>query len=151
MSASETVQVYKSLSQVEFAFRCLKTVDLQVRPIYHRNESRVKAHIFLCMLAYYVEWHLRQVWSSLLFTAESESEQFDTVPESPDSPFHSFATLLADLGTITTNKIKGGASEKCGIDNHVMPTPRGDRQLGPHGSSIFLTSMNPNPVEIADY
>ena len=88
------------------SFRCLKTVDLQVRPIYHRLESRVKAHIFLCMLAYYVEWHLRQVWSSLLFTVESESEQFDTVPESPDSPLHSFATLLADLGTITTNKIK---------------------------------------------
>ena len=140
MSASETVQVYKSLSQVEFAFRCLKTVDLQVRPIYHRLELRVKAHIFLCMLAYYVEWHLRQVWSSLLFTAESESEQFDTVPESPDSPFHSFATLLADLGTITTNKIKLNLQGQLfSFEKITQPTALQQKALDLAGVSLICT------------
>ncbi len=140
MSASETVQVYKSLSQVEFAFRCLKTVDLQVRPIYHRNESRVKAHIFLCMLAYYVEWHLRQVWSSLLFTAEEESEKFDLVPESPDSPFHSFATLLADLGTITTNKIKFNLQGQLfSFEKITQPTTLQQKALDLAGVSLICT------------
>jgi transposase len=70
LTAEDAVRGYKSLSQVERAFRCLKGVDLRVRPIFHRGENRVRAHIFLCMLAYYVEWHLREAWSELLFHDE---------------------------------------------------------------------------------
>jgi transposase len=64
LSVEDTVRSYKSLSQVEHAFRCLKGADLLVRPIHHGHEDRAKAHIFLCLLAYYVEWHLRRAWSS---------------------------------------------------------------------------------------
>ncbi len=140
MSASETVQVYKSLSQVELAFRCLKTVDLQVRPIYHRNESRVKAHIFLCMLAYYVEWHLRPAWSSLLFTAEDGEDQLDCAPENPDLPLHSFASLLADLGTITTNKIELNLQEKVfTFEKLTQPTSLQQKALDLAGVSLICT------------
>ena len=140
MSASETVQVYKSLSQVELAFRCLKTVDLRVRPIYHRNESRVKAHIFLCMLAYYVEWHLRQAWSSLLFTAEDGEDQLDCAPENPDLPLHSFASLLADLGTITTNKIELNLQEKVfTFEKLTQPTSLQQKALDLAGVSLICT------------
>ena len=140
MSASETVQVYKSLSQVELAFRCLKTVDLRVRPIYHRNESRVKAHIFLCMLAYYVEWHLRPAWSSLLFTAEDGEDQLDCAPENPDLPLHSFASLLADLGTITTNKIELNLQEKVfTFEKLTQPTSLQQKALDLAGVSLICT------------
>jgi transposase len=67
LSAEQTVRSYKSLAEVERAFRCLKGIDLLVRPIRHRTEERVPAHIFLCVLAYYVEWHLRRAWAPLLF------------------------------------------------------------------------------------
>ncbi len=73
MDAATTVKAYKSLSQVEEAFRCYKSIDLKVRPIYHYKGDRVKAHIFLCMLAYYVEWHLKQCLAPLLF----EDEEID--------------------------------------------------------------------------
>ncbi|MGV2387815.1 MAG UNVERIFIED_CONTAM: transposase [Microcystis novacekii LVE1205-3] len=74
MSSEETVVAYKSLSQVEEAFRCYKSIDLKVRPIYHYKGERVKAHIFLCMLAYYVEWHLKQELAPLLFEDEETEE-----------------------------------------------------------------------------
>ena len=67
LTAEKTVAAYKGLSQVEWAFRSLKTVDLHIRPIYHWKDERIRAHVFLCMLAYYVEWHLRGALSSLLF------------------------------------------------------------------------------------
>src|SRR6202044_23183 len=67
LDADETVQAYKDLAQVERAFRCLKTVDLDIRPIRHWVEERVRAHVFLCMLAYHVEWHLRRALAPLLF------------------------------------------------------------------------------------
>ena len=69
LSAEEAVRNYKNLAQVERAFRMLKGVDLVIRPIYHRTKNRVRAHIFLCLLAYYLEWHLRQAWAPLLFPA----------------------------------------------------------------------------------
>ncbi|EQD24360.1 MAG: transposase IS1634 family protein, partial [Leptospirillum sp. Group IV 'UBA BS'] len=69
-SPEKTVEAYKSLSQVERAFRSLKTVDLEIRPIYHRLSDRVKAHVFLCMLAYYVEWQMKQKLQPLLFAEE---------------------------------------------------------------------------------
>jgi transposase len=118
LSAADTVRGYKSLAQVERAFRSLKGMDLLIRPIRHRTEERVPAHIFLCMLAYYVEWHLRRVWAPLLFEDEqlpgerprrdpilpatsSESAQAKkrTKQTADGLPVHSFATLLADLAS----------------------------------------------------
>ena len=75
LDSASCVRHYKSLSQVERAFRSLKTVDLKVRPIHHRLSDRVRAHIFLCMLAYYVEWHLKEAWRELLFADEDQSRQ----------------------------------------------------------------------------
>jgi transposase len=75
MSAEQTVRNYKSLAEVERVFRCLKGIDLLVRPIRHRTEDRVPAHIFLCLLAYYVEWHLRRAWAPLLFEDEEREQQ----------------------------------------------------------------------------
>jgi len=118
LSAQETVRSYKSLAEVERAFRCLKGIDLLVRPIRHRTADRVPAHIFLCVLAYYVEWHLRQAWAPLLFEDEERVElrkQRDPVlpPQPSDSvqrkkhshqtadglPVHSFDSLLKELAT----------------------------------------------------
>ena len=122
MDATTTVKAYKSLSQVEEAFRCYKSIDLKVRPIYHYKGDRVKAHIFLCMLAYSVEWHLRQKLAPLLFEDEeiddhsfnviqsnrSEAAQTkDRRKRNPENfPVHSFRTLLSDLGTICLNTVE---------------------------------------------
>jgi len=70
LPADDAVRCYKSLAQVERAFRCLKGLDLRIRPIFHRTEAHVRAHIFLCLLAYHVEWHLRRAWAELLFEDE---------------------------------------------------------------------------------
>ncbi len=80
LDAAEVVRSYKSLSDVERAFRCMKTVDLKVRPIHHRLAERVRSHIFLCMLAYYVEWHMRQAWRSLLFSDEDQQAKAQRDP-----------------------------------------------------------------------
>jgi transposase len=118
LSAADTVRSYKSLAQVERAFRTLKGLDLLIRPIRHRTENRVPAHIFLCLLAYYVEWHLRRAWAPLLFEDEQlpeERRQRDPILPATSSPaaqakkltkqtsdgfpVHSFATLMADLAS----------------------------------------------------
>lgn len=118
LSAEDTVRSYKSLAQVERAFRCMKGVDLLVRPIRHRTEDRVPAHIFLCLLAYYVEWHMRRAWTPLLFEDEElpkERKYRDPIlPATPSEsaqqkkitrqtadgfPVHSFATLMAELAS----------------------------------------------------
>jgi transposase len=118
LSAADTVRGYKSLAQVERAFRSLKGLDLLIRPIRHRTEERVPAHIFLCMLAYYLEWHLRRVWAPLLFEDEElpkERQQRDPVLLASSSesaqvkklthqtvdglPVQSFATLLSNLAS----------------------------------------------------
>lgn len=117
MSAADGVRNYKRLTQVERAFRTWKGVDLMVRPIFHRVESRVKAHIFLCLLAYYVAWEMRQAWTPLLFADEevaaARAERNPVDPAQPSEsaqkkratkrttdgqPAHSFRTLLADMG-----------------------------------------------------
>jgi Transposase DDE domain len=121
MDTSDVVRSYKALSDVERAFRSLKTVDLKVRPIHHRLADRVRSHIFLCMLAYYVEWHLIQAWRPLLFTDEDQQAKRTRDPVAPAkrsasaqhkalthtlpdaSPVHSFQTLLAELSTIVRN------------------------------------------------
>ena len=119
-SAEDTVRHYKRLTRVEKSFRAMKTVDLMVRPIFHRTEDRVRAHIFLCTLAYYVEWHLRRAWAPQLFANETETlDTRDPVAraEPPAAarrkarskktedglPAQSFRTLLDHLGTIVTN------------------------------------------------
>ena len=120
-----TVRSYKSLAMVERAFRCIKTVDLQVRPVYHWLADRVRAHVLLCMLAYYLEWHMRQSLAPMLFedTNKQAAEllrtsvvaqaqrspaavQKQTTKLTPDGlPVHSFQTLLADLATCARNTI----------------------------------------------
>ena len=125
LDAEQTVRAYKGLSVVERAFRSLKTVDLKVRPIYHYAASRVRAHVLLCMLAYYVEWHMRQRLKPLLFDDEepevAEAARPSVVARAEVSPgaqnkarskrtasgesVHSFRTLLDNLATITKNRV----------------------------------------------
>jgi Transposase DDE domain len=121
IAAPDVVRSYKSLSDVERAFRSLKTVDLKVRPIHHHLPDRVRAHILLCMLAYYVEWHLREAWRPLLFADEDQAAKAIRDPVAPatrsesaqhkahthtlshGTPAHSFRTLLDELSTIVCN------------------------------------------------
>jgi transposase len=123
LGSEETVAVYKRLSRVERAFRSMKTVDLKVRPIHHRLADRVRAHVLLCTLAYYVEWHMRQRLAPLLFDDERpeegaaarasvvspacRSESAETKAQTKRTedalPAHSFRTLLSDLSTLTRN------------------------------------------------
>ena len=130
--AAATVRAYKSLAQVEHAFRSLKTVDLEVRPVFHWTAPRVRGHVLLCMLAYYVEWHMRQRLAPLLFDehdpAAGEAQRASPVQKAKPSPathhkavskhtdpaqgepvpVHSFHTLLADLATLTRNVVRLG-------------------------------------------
>jgi hypothetical protein len=121
LDAADAVRHYKRLSDVERAFRSLKTIDLKVRPIRHRLEERVRAHIFLCLLAYYVEWHMREAWRPLLFSDEDQAAKQTRDPVAPakrsaaalrkvhtkvladGTPVHSFSTLLKDLSRIVRN------------------------------------------------
>ena len=122
LTAADSVRSYKRLALVEQSFRCFKGIDLMVRPIHHRVPNRVRAHILLCLLAYYVEWHLRQAWRPLLFEDEElvvDRNRRDPVAPAQasksaklkktrhrtpqDLPVHSFRTLLAHLGTRCRN------------------------------------------------
>jgi hypothetical protein len=138
-----TVRSYKSLGQVEQAFRCLKRIDLQVRPVYHWLEGRVRAHVFLCMLAYYLEWHMRQRLAPMLFdeadpdAAEARRESVvrtaqrspaavkkQTTGFTPDGqPVHSFRSLLADLATVARNTIVTAITPLYPITVVTRPTP----------------------------
>lgn len=143
LAAEPTVRAYKGLSAVERAFRSLKTVDLKVRPIHHRLADRVRAHVLLCMLAYYVEWHMRQAWAPLLFDdddpAAGEARRRSVVApaqRSPraerkamtkktaeDQPVHSFQTLLADLATLAKNRVRFGGADAATLTIYTQPTP----------------------------
>jgi len=121
MHAADCVRNYKALAHVERAFRSLKTIDLKVRPIHHRLADRVRAHIFLCLLAYYVEWHLREAWRELMFADTDQAAKAVRDPVAPakrskaaqakvarqtledGTPVHSFSTLMAELATIVRN------------------------------------------------
>ena len=121
MSADDTVRNYKALTALERAFRSLKTVDLKVRPIHHHLEGRVRAHIFLCMLAWYVEWHMREAWRELTLADEDQGAKLTRDPVAPaqrsdaalrkvrthrladGSPAHCFHTLLETLATVVRN------------------------------------------------
>jgi len=126
LNAADTVRAYKGLARVERAFRSLKTVDLDIRPVFHWASPRVRAHVFLCMLAYYLEWHMRQALAPILFDDHDRhvGEALRTSPvakaqPSPAAkrkanakhtddglPVHSFRTLLADLATLTRNTVR---------------------------------------------
>jgi transposase len=125
LPAEGAVRSYKSLSEVERAFRCFKGDDLRVRPIFHRREDAVRAHVFLCMLAYYVEWHLRKAWAPLLFQDEEREQQnqrrhpVGPAKPSPSAlrkkrerttedgfPVHSLDTLMSELNTRCRNSCR---------------------------------------------
>jgi hypothetical protein len=146
---AETVRGYKSLALVESAFRCIKTVDLQVRPVHHWLAERVRAHVFLCMLAYYLEWHMRQKLAPLLFdeTDKDAAEALrasivaqaqrspaavakQTTGMTPDGlPVHSFRTLLADLATLTRNTVVTAVAPDYPLTVTARPTPVQRRAL----------------------
>jgi len=144
MDAQACVRTYKSLAQVERAFLSMKTMDLQVRPIHHHLEGRVRAHIFLCMLAYYVEWHMREAWAPLMFADEDKAAKLTRDPVAPatrskaamkkvitrtlddGSPVHSFRTLMQDLQTIVRNTCcaSKGTEDAPTFDLITTPTPK---------------------------
>lgn len=125
LSSENVVERYKGLSDVERAFRSLKSVDLKIRPIYHYLAGRVRAHVFLCMLSYYVEWHMRRALAPMLFDDDdtqavgetrrsivspaersSKAKSKDALKRTSDGmPVHSFQTLLKDLATLTLNEV----------------------------------------------
>jgi len=156
LSSQEVVASYKSLSGVERAFRSLKTVDLQVRPIHHRLPDRVRAHILLCVLAYYVEWHMRQLLAPILFD-DDDKPQAQAARTSIVAPaqrstaaklkaltkqtadggkVHSFQTLIGDLATIVKNRIQPADKDIAVFDMFTQPTPIQQRALDLLGVSI---------------
>jgi transposase len=146
MDAADCVRNYKALANVERAFRSLKTIDLKVRPIHHRTADRVRAHILLCMLAYYVEWHMREAWRELMFADTEQKAKATRDPVAParrskaalakaarhtledGTPAHSFSTLLAELATLVRNTCR---TPKAGADAptfQVLTTPNPKQQ-----------------------
>jgi transposase len=143
MSKEKVVRSYKQLSRVEQAFRCLKGVDLKVRPIYHRLAKRVRAHVLLCMLGYYVEWNMRRALAPLLFEdddrAAAERQRASVVAPAQRSskaqrkattkqteegtPVHSFPTLLRNLATIVKNHLQPRATSEASFEMVTTPTP----------------------------
>ena len=159
LSGQQVVASYKSLSGVERAFRSLKTVDLQVRPIHHRLPDRVRAHILLCMLAYYVEWHMRQLLAPILFDdddkAQAQAARASIVAPAQRSPaaqlkaltkrtadgvqVHSFQTLIGDLATIVKNRIQPTDKNIAGFDMLTQPTATQQRAL-----DLLRVTIRPN-------
>jgi hypothetical protein len=154
IDAAGTVRAYKSLAQVERAFRCLKTVDLELRPVFHWTAPRVRAHVLLCMLAYYLEWHMRQALAPMLFddhdgaaaaertspvakakvsTAarhKASTQQVDS-GDGETHPVQSFRTLLGDLATLSRNTVCFAGQKMLTVP--TTPTPiqrRAFRLLG---------------------
>jgi transposase len=147
LGAADTVRSYKQLGLVERAFRALKTIDLKVRPIYHRLATRVRAHIFLCLLAYYVEWHMLEAWRPLLFSDEDQAAKQTRDPVAPaersaaalekvhskrlddGTVVHSFRTLLKALSAIVRNvcRRRGAGADEPTFDMVTIPTPEQQR------------------------
>jgi Transposase DDE domain len=156
---AEAVRAYKSLAQVERAFRCLKTVDLHIRPIHHWLEERVRAHVFLCMLAYYVEWHMRARLAPMLYDDDDKdaAEALRVSPvakaerspaalakratgRTPDGvPVHSFQSLLADLTTLARNTIVTANAPNQPFTVLTRPTPIQQKALDLLGISLACT------------
>jgi transposase len=146
MDAPQCVRNYKALANVERAFRSLKTIDLKVRPIHHRTADRVRAHILLCMLAYYVEWHMREAWRELMFADTDQRAKATRDPVAPakrskaalakvarhalddGTPVHSFSTLMAELATVVRNTCR---TPNAGLDAptfEILTTPNAKQQ-----------------------
>jgi transposase len=141
MDSADCVRHYKSLAQVERAFHTLKSVDLRIRPIHHRLADRVRAHIFLCMLSYYVEWHLREAWRELLFADTDQAAKATRDPVAPakrsaaaerkastgtledGTPAHSFTTLMDELSTIVRNTCRAPQSADDAATYHITTQP----------------------------
>jgi len=146
MDSAQCVRNYKSLANVERAFRSLKTVDLKVRPIHHRTADRVRAHIFLCMLAYYIEWHMREAWRELMFADVDTQAKAVRDPVAPakrskaalakvashtlddGTPAHSFSTLMAELATIVRNTCRTPNAAPDTPTFEVITTPNAKQQ-----------------------
>jgi hypothetical protein len=158
LTAEQTVGAYKGLSAVERGFRSYKTVDLKVRPIHHRLADRVRAHVFLCLLAYYVEWHMRQALAPLLFDDEDpaagralrasvvrparrspRAQRKAATRRTEDGlPVHSFRTLLEDLATVAKNRIQPKDGGIAPFDVVTTPSPLQQR-------AFDLLGVRPSP------
>jgi hypothetical protein len=158
LPTAEAVRSYKRLAAVERAFRSLKTVDLKVRPIHHRTADRVRAHVFLCMLAYYVEWHMRRALAPMLFDdhdpAAGEAARRSVVAPAQRSPrakakaltkrtdagepVHSFQSLLRHLRTIVKDRLRLKSDPAIEFDKITTPTPLQQRALDRLGVSLTL-------------
>ena len=141
MDSAKAVRSYKQLSQVERAFRTIKTIDLNVRPIHHRHEERVRSHIFLCLLAYYIEWHMREAWRSLLFADEDQAAKATRDPVAParrsaaaeqkvadhklldGTQAHSFRTLMEELGAMVRNTCRPPGEENLSFAFRLTTIP----------------------------
>jgi len=153
LSDADTVRTYKQLAQVERAFRMLQGADLKVRPVYHRWEHRVRAHVLLCTLAYYVEWHLRKALAPLLFEDEAARDHTAS-PVAPacrsaraeakarsqrledGTPVHSFQTLLKDLATLARNRVQPELPGVPAFDMLTRPTSLQERALALLGVNL---------------
>ena len=156
LDAGETVAAYKNLSVVERAFRTFKLIDLNVRPIHHRLESRVRAHLLLCMLAYYVERHMRQQLAPMLFDDEDGPVRTSIVApaeksksaqrkassrQTPDGhTVHSFRSLLDDLSTIARNRVRPRIAGAREFEMTTIPTPLQEKALG-----LLNVRLGPQP------
>jgi hypothetical protein len=149
LDRDRTVCAYKGLAVAERAFRSFKTVDLKVRPIHHRLEDRVRAHVLLCMLAYYVEWHMRKALAPILFDDDDKAaaqarrasvvaraqrspraeQKAATKQTAEGQPVHSFQTLLTDLATLTKNRVRFQGSDVATMIVYAKPTPVQQRAL----------------------
>jgi hypothetical protein len=155
MDAAKVVATYKSLALVERDFRSIKSIDLDLRPIHHYTETRVRAHVLICMLASYLVWHLRQTWAPLTFTDEHRPDPTDpvaparrsqgadakaaTTTTTDDLPATSFTTLLGHLATLTRNHLRVAGQDESGFDLLAIPTPTQRRAFELLGASIPLT------------
>ena len=162
LGTDETVRAYKGLAVAERAFRSLKTVDLKVRPIHHRLADRVKAHVFLCMLAYYVEWHMRESLAPILFDDDDKpaaeaarrsmvapaqrsakaKRKALTKRTEDDLPVHSFQTLLRDLATLAKNRVRFGQDP--GVTTTTLTEPTAVQQRALDLLRITPTSRAPD-------
>jgi hypothetical protein len=155
MDTAKVVATYKSLAWVERDFRSLKAIDLDLRPIHHYTETRVRAHVFICMLAAYLVWHLRQAWAPLTFTDENRPDPADPVAPARRSkdadakaatktttdelPARSFTALLDHLATLTRNHLRVAGHDQSGFDLLAIPTPTQRRAFELLSAPIPLT------------
>jgi len=155
MTPAKVVAAYKSLALVERDFRSIKAIDVDLRPIYHYTETRVRAHVFICMLAAYLLWHLRQAWAPLTFTDEHRPDPADPVgpaqrsqgadakaatkTTTDDLPARSFTALLDHLATLTRNHLRVAGHDESGFDLIAIPTPTQRRAFDLLGTPIPLT------------